>query len=370
MMKKFFLIILIFTILDTFSQSTPPTPDHIVVLIYENHAYSQIIGSPSAPHINDLVSDPNSALFLNSFGIQHPSQPNYLHLFSGCNQGVNDNNVPTDQPFTTPNLGYQLIASGKTFVTYSEGLPSVGFNGEVSGSYARRHNPGANWMGTGENQIPPETNQPFSAFPYSDFNLLPDVCFVVPDVDNDMHDGTVSTGDNWFYANLYDYVQWAKTHNSLFILTFDEDNYENDNHIATIFTGQMVVGGAYNDSINHYSVLRTIEDMFGLPYACNAATAATISNCWNTTSAILSRQNNFLVYPNPANGFVSIKISDSNLLNHLKLSFINMLGEKVKEVSLNSSHLNIQVDDLTPGIYLSQLENENGIIEITKIVIE
>lgn len=369
-MKKLLLLILFYTLSEAYSQSSFPTPDHIVILIYENHAYSQIIGSPAAPYINDLVSDPNSALFTNSFGIEHPSQPNYLDLFSGCNQGVTDNNVPADQPFTTPNLGYQLISAGKTFITYSEGLPSIGFNGEISGSYARRHNPGANWMGTGENQISPETNQPFSAFPSSNFNLLPDVCFVVPDVDNDMHDGTISTGDHWFYTNLNDYVQWAKTNNSLFILTFDEDNYENDNHIATIFTGQMVMGGEYSDTINHYSILRTIEDIYGLPYSCNASTATPITDCWTTTNVIQTSQIEFSVYPMPTSQFVIVEISDDNLGNQLKLTFFSLLGRKVKEVPIHTFKSTIQVDDLKPGVYLLQLENERGIITTEKMIIE
>jgi len=65
-----------------------PKPDHIVIAIEENHAYSQIIGSDSAPYINSLVADSFSAIFINSYAITYPSQPNYLDLFSGSDQGV------------------------------------------------------------------------------------------------------------------------------------------------------------------------------------------------------------------------------------------------------------------------------------------
>ena len=68
-------------------------------------------------------------------------------------QGVTDNLVPNDNPFTTANLGRQLIDSGKTFVSYCEDLPEVGYNGASSGYYARKHNPVTNWMGTGTNQV-------------------------------------------------------------------------------------------------------------------------------------------------------------------------------------------------------------------------
>jgi hypothetical protein len=75
-------------------------------------------------------------------------------------------------------------------------------------------------------------------------------------------------------------VQWAKTHNSLFILTFDEDDRLNGNQIVTFFTGSMVKGGSYDEKINHYSVLRTLEDMYKLPHAGKAEQASPIVDCW------------------------------------------------------------------------------------------
>jgi len=161
-------------------QGILPKPDHIVIVILENHGYDQIIGSTAAPYINALANDTLSALFTGSYGITHPSQPNYLALYSGDTQGVTDDLIPLGIPFTTPNLGRQLLDSAKTFSTYSEDLPQVGFNGELSGNYARRHNPAANWMGNGTNQVPVTVNQPYLAFPSGNFALLPTVCFVQP----------------------------------------------------------------------------------------------------------------------------------------------------------------------------------------------
>lgn len=155
----------------------------------------------------------------------------------------------------------------------------MGYNGDSYGAYVRKHNPAANWMGTGTNQIPTSTNQPFTAFP-TDYTKLPTVSIVVPNENDDMHDGSISTGDSWLKSHLDGYIQWAKTHNSLFILTFDEDNGNYGNHVVTIFTGAMVKKGQYSIKINHYNVLRTIEDMYGLPYAGNAANVTTIKRCW------------------------------------------------------------------------------------------
>src|SRR5438067_12431632 len=63
-----------------------PQFDHIVVVIEENHNFGEIIGSSFAPYINTLAA--SSALFMSSHGTEHPSQPNYLDLYSGFNQGL------------------------------------------------------------------------------------------------------------------------------------------------------------------------------------------------------------------------------------------------------------------------------------------
>src|SRR5262245_37258153 len=94
------------TLEDRLLLSLPPTPDHVVIAIEENRAYSQIIGSSAAPYINSLATQ--GALMTNSFAIEHPSEPNYLDLFSGSNQGVTDDSCP--HTFSTPNLGGELIA--------------------------------------------------------------------------------------------------------------------------------------------------------------------------------------------------------------------------------------------------------------------
>ena len=76
-----------------------PMPDHVVIVMEENHSYSEIIGSPSAPYINSLI--PQGALFSQSFAVTHPSQPNYADLFSGSNQGVTDDSSPIAGPRLT-----------------------------------------------------------------------------------------------------------------------------------------------------------------------------------------------------------------------------------------------------------------------------
>ncbi|RMI30125.1 alkaline phosphatase family protein [Nocardia stercoris] len=264
--------------------TTPPAYDHVVVVMFENHSYSDVIGNSSAPYLNSLAT--GGANFTQSFGNEHPSQPNYLDIFSGSDQGVTNDNCP--QNFTgVANLGADLIDAGKTFTGYSESMPSDGYTGCTSGNYYRKHNP---WVDF--DNVPATSNLTFASFPHgptADFSTLPTVSFVTPDICDDMHNCNVSTGDTWARDNLDAYAQWAKSHNSLLIVTFDEDDtslfVNNHNQIPTIFYGAGVTVGNYPEHIDHYSVLRTIEDMYGLPHDGNAATATPVTDAFGSGPA-------------------------------------------------------------------------------------
>ena len=348
------------------SQSILPKPDHIVIVILENHGFDQIIGSSAAPYINSLANDTASILFTSSYGITHPSQPNYLALYSGSTQGVTDDAIPAGNPFTSPNLGSQLINSGFTFVTYSEDLPADGFNGETSGDYARKHNPVTNWMGNGLNQVSPAINQPFTAFP-TDFTLLPTVCFVIPNLQNDMHNGTdpttITTGDSWISTYLNSYVQWAKKNNSLFILTFDEDDTSGSNQIASILTGQMIVPGIFSTAINHYSILHTIEKIFGLPFIGDSINNPPINFSWKTYLPENTLSND-LIYPIPANNF--FYIIQSGYMD-AKAEIYNLKGELIQAQPLVSNKTYVNIDGLINGVYLVKITTKGG-VKVRKLI--
>lgn len=254
-----------------------PRPEHVVVVIEENHSFTSVIGNPGAPYINGLAK--RGALFTQSFALAHPSQPNYIMLFCGSNLGVTGNSVPHPLPFSAPNLGAQLIATGLTFCGYSEDLPETGFDGSMAGKYARKHNPWVNWQGAPSNGIPRTCNLQFSSWP-ADLNRLPTVAFVIPNLDHDMHDGTIAQADAWLKDKLGAYVQWASTHNSLLVFTFDEDDFQENQRIPTFFFGPMVRSGRFTNPITHYDVLRTLEAFYGLPPVGKAADAKIIDSCW------------------------------------------------------------------------------------------
>ncbi len=386
-MKKNHIFFTVFIAL-IFNQSakaqTIPQHDHVVILVLENHAYSSIIGSSNAPYINSLVSGTSSASFTQSFGLLHPSQPNYLMLYSGSDQGITGDADPSTFPFTTPNLGANLLSNSYTFTGYSEDLPSVGFNGTTSGNYARKHSPWINWQDATTNGIPSINNQPFTSFP-TDFSTLPTVSFVIPNLANDMHNplllpSAIVNGDTWVQNNMDAYIQWAKTHNSLFILTFDEDDGYNiggistsTNQITTLFVGENVLKGQYSETISHYTVLRTLENMYGLPFIGNSATEIPITDCWTLSSGIKNIENNesLTIFPNPANENIALDFHSATQQNII-ISITDILSKTIvnmdKEVMAGDNHILLPTEKYTAGTYFVHvISSKNEVVR--KVVV-
>jgi len=263
------------------STPTPSTagsgrPDHLVVVIEENHAAGEILGNPDAPYLDQLAHD--GALLTRSYAVTHPSEPNYLALFSGSTHGLTDDSCPASgSPYGGPDLASALAAAGRTFTTYAESLPSAGSTTCSAGPYARKHDPATNFS-----DVPSSANQPFTSFP-SDYSSLPAVSFVIPNLDHDMHDGTVAQADTWLRANLGGYVTWAHSHNAVLLVTWDEDDRSADNHIPTFFVGAGVRPGRYDQRVDHYGVLATICALFGATPPGQAASASPITNIWTSS---------------------------------------------------------------------------------------
>lgn len=255
--------------------ATPPIPPpaHVVIVVEENHTSSSVIGNQSAPYMNVLSG--NGTLLTQSFAVSHPSEPNYLGLFAGNTFGVTSDVCPVDEG-VAPNLASELLAVGDTFGGFSEDLPHVGSTVCSAGKYARKHAPWVNFT-----NVPASVSMPFSSFnTRSDYASLPTVSFVIPNLDNDMHDGSLPQADGWLQANLAAYANWAKANNSLLIVTWDEDDNSENNHIPTIFYGAHVPVAANGAPLSHYNVLSTIEALYGLPKTGLAANAPAITEVW------------------------------------------------------------------------------------------
>ena len=268
--------------------ATPvPHLDHVVVVIMENHSYDQV---RVQPYTASLAA--GGATFPQSFAITHPSQPNYFALFAGTTGLVtNDNCPPTSAPYATENLGHACEAAGLTWRAYSEDLPFVAatgcsYNGNTStGLYTRKHDPWTWFTNLDHNR----------ERPYADLaadlaaGTLPNLAFVIPNNCHNSHNSTsagcsVADADVWLHGALPQILAALGPH-GLLILTWDEDDNFNANHILTVFAGAPVIPGAFSGTtINHYAVVRTICQGLGLAPFAQAATAPDITDVWAATT--------------------------------------------------------------------------------------
>jgi acid phosphatase len=249
-----------------------PHPDHVVIAMMENHPYSNILGNSSTnpndqdPYIRSLAAE--GASFTNSYGVTHPSLPNYYAFLSGSDI-VKDNTWPAPSSVDTPNLPNELATHGYSFGNYTDqGVPNQWLRYTTTPGTADHLNP---------------IDKRLEDFPSTPagYASLPTVSLVVGNGIQSMHDGTIAQGDAWVQSQFGTYINWARTHNSLFVLTWDEDDFTPVNHVATIFYGPMVKAGSYDQKINHYNVLRTVLDMYGLPHINHTADVSTISGAWD-----------------------------------------------------------------------------------------
>jgi acid phosphatase len=252
-----------------------PRPAHVVIVVEENKNFADVIGNQDAPFINQIAQQ--GALFTRSYGVAHPSQPNYFALFAGVKNRNRDGCPATGVDPWSANLASELAAKRLSFAGYSETLPAAGFSGCFYGrepaAYARKHNAWVHFQ-----NVPASANLPFSALPA--YAALPTVAFIVPNEEHDMHSAPVAQGDDWLRSNIGPLLRWARGHNTLVIITWDEGRSFFSNHIPTLIAGPMVRPGRYGTRIDHYALLRTVEDFYGLPYAGNSSQVAPIVDCW------------------------------------------------------------------------------------------
>jgi len=247
-----------------------PRPAHVVVVIEENHTLAQIVASGNAPYLTAVAR--SGALFTRATAEMHPSLPNYFALLAGLTNTNGDGCPALGIPPAAPNLASELLAAHLTFAAYSESLPGTGFIGCWAGTYAQKHAPWTHFT-----NIPQNLHHPLTAL--TSFDALPTVAFIVPNVDDDMHDGTVKAADDWAEDHLTPLLRWAATHDTLVVFTWDE-GYDAANSIPTMFVGPMVRAGRYPERVDHYRVLRTLEDLYGLAPTGKAAGVAPITSIW------------------------------------------------------------------------------------------
>jgi phosphatidylinositol-3-phosphatase len=254
-----------------------PDFDHVIVVVFENKESGSVLGSPNAPTFN--LYGRRYARITQSYGVTHPSLPNYLALVSGSTWGITTNCVACS--VNARSLADTIEASGRSWKTYAEGLPRPGFLGGSSGRYAKRHNPFAYFR-----PIAAKPERAQRLVPLRELatdlaaNDLPDFALVVPDLCHSTHDCPVSVGDTWLRRTVGPLLELPRT--AIFI-TFDEGgtSVRGGGHIATLAVGTAVrAGSRFRPVTNHYGLLRTIEQAWGLPKLGRSATARPITGIW------------------------------------------------------------------------------------------
>lgn len=236
---------------------SPGSWDHIVVVWEENKDASEV---ENLGYISRLREE--GLTYSRCYGVARPSQPNYIAVFAGSTLGVADN---LNHDLAGPNLYSRFAEAGLSMKSYAEGLPPGDIRVASSGNYVRKHNPAASFPA-----VPDAAILPFSSFPAAaDFAALPELSFVIPDLGNDMHDGTPEQADAWLEAKLGAYVSWAKANRSLLILTFDEPNTRSgadlSHPILTVFVGEGIGPGTVDSRpIDLYRISDYLVDCFGL----------------------------------------------------------------------------------------------------------
>jgi len=229
----------------------------------ENESYGSIIGSGSAPYINSLAN--TYGLATNYSAISHPSLPNYIALTSGSDQGITDDSDPSSHQLNVPSIFSEL--TGGTSRSLEQNMTSSCARGNA-GEYAARHNPEAYYTNLGTDCS--SYDVPLGAVP----DLSARFTFVTPNLINDMHDGTIADGDNFlssFVPALLATPQYQFGTTAIFVV-WDEGS-GSSNQVPCLVISPYTHGVKDATPYTHYSLLRTTEELLGLPLLGNAASA-------------------------------------------------------------------------------------------------
>ena len=261
---------------------------HVIWIWMENKSYDQIIGSSSAPFQSSLAA--RCGLATNYHNVTHPSLPNYIAATSGLSgPDLQRFHSDCDPSPSCSTRAKSIFDQAPSWGAYNESMPTNCAR-EDSGSYTVRHNPPLYFSSlTGCEQH----DLPLTAFTKDlENDSLPAFSFVTPNLCNDVHDCPVSTGDDWLAAEVTRLVESPayRAGRLVLFITYDEGEGGTTNdcannqtdvgcHIATVVVSPSTpTGGRSDELLNHYSLLRTTEDLLGLGHLGEAATATSMVN--------------------------------------------------------------------------------------------
>jgi len=264
--------------------ATFPTFSHVFLVVEENHSFTEVIGNSSMPYLNGLAS--KYGLAEQYFANAHPSIPNYLMLTTGQMETLNDNFSGT---IGDDNVVRELVSAGKTWKTYQESIPSAGYLGGDAPPYVRRHNPFSFLSDVQSNPAQAANIVPFTQFA-TDLasNSLPSFSFIVPDVNNDAHNGTLATADSWLQSNMAPLIASSTFQSGgLLVILFDEGELSDFNHgggqVAAVIVSSNSKPNFQSQTLyQHQSTLRLVLEALGLKnFPGQAATAPQMAEFFN-----------------------------------------------------------------------------------------
>lgn len=253
------------------------TYDHVVWVWMENHTYGQVIGNSSAPYETTLARQFATATHYASVG--SPSLPNYIGATSGSTQGIADDDGPQSHPLAVDNLFRQVRAAGKTERSFQESMPANCGLSSV-GTYAVKHNPAAYYTGGDDRTACRADDVPFSGTLPS--GTLPSFSFVTPDLCHDTHDCPVAAGDAWLKAFLPPLLARDEYRSGSTVVFIVWDEYTPMPDI--VISPATPAGTVASQSFDHYSLLRTTEELLGLPLLGRASSAASMRAAFRLSS--------------------------------------------------------------------------------------
>jgi len=257
-----------------------PRFTHVVVVVFENHSRGDIAGDPLAPTFASLSR--RYATLAHYDAVAHPSLPNYLALVSGSTQGIASD--CTGCVVHAPSLADTIAAAGRTWKTYAEDLPWAGFAGSSSGRYAKKHDPFVYFANVLSRPAWLKRVVPFTQLGRDvRSRRLPDFSLIVPNLCNDMHDCSVATGDAWLRRNIVPLLASPALAGGVVFVVFDEGTNDEGGggDVEALVLGPLVRPGAtFARPTNHYGLLRTVEQAWGLPLLGRSATAVSITGIW------------------------------------------------------------------------------------------
>lgn len=253
-----------------------PVFGHVILVMEENHSYSSVIGNSSMPYLNSLAQ--KYGLATSYFANTHPSIGNYFELTTGQIITNDDGYTGT---VSADNVVRHLLSAGKTWKAYAENLPGVGYIGGDVYPYAKHHNPFSYLTDVVDSQ-----NQLQNLVPFSEFagdlnnNQLPQFSYIVPNMLDDGHDGTLYQADGWLQANIAPLIDSATFQkDGLLVIVFDEsfdsDTEHGGGQVPMLVISPWVKNGYQSTTFyQHQNTCRLLMEGLGLtsfPGACESA---------------------------------------------------------------------------------------------------